>query len=130
MSIELTMLVWSVALLFVLILIQAMAGTAAQGLLPMAGNRDNLGPPKPFQARTLRIVQNHIEGLVLFAPLVLVAAQQNISTSLTVLGAQLFFFSRLAHAVTYVLGIPWLRTIAWLVGIVGTVMIFLALTIP
>ena len=79
MTIELTMLVYSVALLFLLILIQALAGVLAQGLPQMAGSRDNLGEPKPFQARTKRIVDNHREGLALFAPLVLVAAVAHIS---------------------------------------------------
>jgi uncharacterized MAPEG superfamily protein len=74
MTVELTMLVYSVALLFVLILVQAAAGVLAQGLPEMAGSRDGLPEPKPFQARTKRIVDNHREGLALFAPLVLVAA--------------------------------------------------------
>jgi len=127
MSVELTMLAYSVALLFVIILIQANAGVMAQGLMPLANNRDNLPEPSVFQARMKRVVDNHREGLILFAPLVLIAAQQGISTSTTVLGAQLFFYSRVAHAVLYILGVPMIRPLAWAVGIVGTVMIFLAL---
>ena len=127
MSIELTMLALSVALLFVLIIIQAVAGTQAQGAMTMANSRDNLGPPSVWQARTKRVVDNHREGLMLFAPLVLIAAHQGISTTLTVLGAQLFFYSRVAHAVVYLLGLPYIRPIFWLIGMIGTVMIFLAL---
>ncbi len=127
MSVELTMLAYSVALLFVIILIQANAGVMAQGLMPMVNNRDNLPAPTPFQARMKRVVDNHREGLILFAPLVLIAAHQGVSTSTTVLGAQLFFYSRVAHAVLYIAGVPVLRPLAWTVGIVGIVMIFLAL---
>lgn len=127
MSIELTMLALSVALLFVLVIIQAAAGTQAQGAMTMANNRDNLGPPSVWQARTKRCVDNHREGLIMFAPLVLIAAQQGVSTSLTVLGAQLFFYSRVAHAVVYLAGLPYIRPIFWTVGIIGTIMIFLAL---
>jgi uncharacterized MAPEG superfamily protein len=127
MTIELTMLVYSVALLFVLVLIQAAAGVLAQGLPEMAGSRDALPEPKPFQARTKRMVDNHREGLVLFAPLVLVAALAHVSTPMTVLGAQLFFYARIAHALLYVTGVPWVRPLAWGAGIVGTVMIFAAL---
>ena len=47
MSVELNMLVYSTALLLVLVLIQATAGVQAQGLQPMAGSRDDLPPPKP-----------------------------------------------------------------------------------
>ncbi|MFT3808620.1 MAG: MAPEG family protein [Micropepsaceae bacterium] len=127
MSVELTMLAYSVALLFVVILIQANAGVMAQGLMPMANNRDDLPAPTPFQARMKRVVDNHREGLILFAPLALIAAHQGISTSTTVLGAQLFFYSRVAHAVLYIAGVPAVRPLAWAVGIAGTVMIFLAL---
>jgi uncharacterized MAPEG superfamily protein len=124
MTIELTMLVYSVALLFLLILIQALSGVLAQGLPQMAGSRDNLPDPKPFQARTKRIVDNHREGLALFAPLVLVAAVAHISNPWTVLGAQLFFYARLVHAVLYLSGAPWIRPLAWGVGIVGTALVF------
>jgi len=127
MSLELTMLALSVGLLFVLIMIQASAGVSAQGAMIMAGHRDSLKEPSTWQARTKRCVDNHREGLILFAPLVLIAAQQGISTSTTVLGAQLFFYSRVAHAILYILGVPMIRPLAWGVGIAGTVMIFLAL---
>lgn len=127
LTVELTMLALSVALLFVLILIQSTAGAQAQGAMKMAGNRDDVGPPTPWQARTKRLVDNHREGLALFTPLVLIAAVAGVSTPMTVLGAQLFFFARVAHAIIYLAGWPYIRPIAWLVGIVGTAMIFLAL---
>jgi uncharacterized MAPEG superfamily protein len=127
MSVELTMLIYSVALLLVLVLIQASAGVLAQGLGPMAGARDNLPAPQPFQARTKRVVDNHREGLLIFAPLVLVAALAQVGNAWTVLGAQLFFYARVVHAGLYLAGVPWVRPLAWAVGIVGCVMIFLAL---
>lgn len=127
MSVELTMLAYSVALLLALVLIQAVAGVQAQGLMTMANSRDNLPPPKVFQARMNRVVDNHREGLTLFAPLVLIAAATDVSTALTVLGAQLFFYARLAHAVIYILGLPLIRPVPWVVGIVGTGMVLAAL---
>ncbi|HET6473152.1 MAG TPA: MAPEG family protein [Pseudomonadales bacterium] len=126
MTVELTMLVYSVVLLFALILIQALAGVLAQGLPQMAGARDNLPEPKAFQARTKRVVDNHREGLALFAPLVLVAAVAHISNPATVLGAQLFFYARVVHAGLYLAGVPWVRPLAWAAGIVGTAMVFTA----
>jgi uncharacterized MAPEG superfamily protein len=126
MSIELTMLVYSAALLLVLVLIQATAGVQAQGLMPMAGPRDELPPPKPFQARTKRLVDNHREGLTIFAPLVLAAAMAHVSNQWTVLGAELFFYSRVVHAALYLAGVPLVRPLAWAVGLAGTVMVLLA----
>jgi uncharacterized MAPEG superfamily protein len=126
MSVELTMLVWASALLLVLVVIQASAGILAQGAMTMAGPRDDLPEPKGFQARTLRVVDNHREGLTLFAPLIIVAALAHISNSWTVLGAELFFWGRLAHAVLYLAGVPMVRPLAWGVGLAGTIMVLLA----
>ncbi len=127
MKIELLMLTYSVGLLFVLILIQATSGTLVQGLMNLAGPRDSLPPKGVFQARAGRTVDNHREGLILFAPLVLVAAVSGVSNELTVLGAQLFFYSRVVHAAVYLAGVPAIRPAVWAVGIVGTAMIFYSL---
>jgi uncharacterized MAPEG superfamily protein len=127
MSVELTMLAYSVGLLILLVLVQATVGVRSQGLMPLSNNRDDLGPATGFHARMLRVVDNHREGLIMFAPLVLAAAVMQLSTPMTVLGAQLFFYSRLVHAVLYILGVPMVRPLAWFVGLVGTIMILLAL---
>jgi uncharacterized MAPEG superfamily protein len=125
---ELKMLTFSVVVLLVLILIQAVAGVVAQGFTRMAGNRDSLPPPSVFQARMRRVVDNHREGLILFAPLVFILTFNGITAfPMTVLGAQMFFYSRVVHAVTYVFGVPYIRTLAWLVGIAGTFMLLVPL---
>ena len=43
------------------------------------------------------------------------------------MGALVFFWARLIYAVIYLLGIPWLRTLAWFVSVIGMVMIALQL---
>ena len=68
-----------------------------------------------------------LENLVLFAALVLIALLPNKTNPTTLLGAQLFFWARLAYAVVYLAGIPWLRTAVWLVSMVGLLLIFLQL---
>ena len=127
MPIELRLLAYSVALLFALILVQASASTKAHGLPAVAGNRDNLPAPQGFDGRARRALYNHIEGMLLFAPLILIAAQQNLHTDTTVLGARLFFYGRLAHAGAYLIGLPFVRTAVWAVSIVGVGLVFLAL---
>jgi len=126
MTTELTMLAYSVALLIVLVLIQASIGVQAKGLVPMANNRDNVGPATGFHARMLRVVDNHREGITMFAPVILIAAAANVHSGMTVLGAQMFFYSRLVHAVLYVTGIPLVRPLFWAVGLAGTVIVLLA----
>jgi uncharacterized MAPEG superfamily protein len=61
---------------------------------------------------------------VLFAALVLIAVVSGKTNSTTLLGAQLFFWARLAHAGVYLAGIPWLRTLVWTVSVVGLILIF------
>lgn len=125
MSVELTMLAYAVALLIALVLVQAIAGILANGLPAQAGNRDSQPPPKPFHGRASRTVANHIEGLAMFAPLAIICTVAGLSSPMSVLGAQIFFYSRAAHAALYLLGVPWLRAAAWGGGMVGTVMVLL-----
>ena len=94
--------------------------------MPLAGARDNLPPPSVFQARAKRVVDNHREGLTVFAPLVLAISIAHISNHWTVLGAELFLCSRVAHAVVYLAAVPLIRPLVWSVGLVGTVMILFA----
>jgi uncharacterized MAPEG superfamily protein len=49
------------------------------------------------------------------------------ANAMTALGAQLFFWARLAYAAIYLAGIPWLRTAAWTVSVIGLILIFLQL---
>lgn len=127
MTVELTMLVYAVILLIVLIIIQTVTGLRAQGFKALAGSRDNLPEPTAMQARTRRVVDNHREGLTAFAPLILAAAVAHVSNDLTVLGAQMFFYSRVAHAVIYLAGWPYIRPFVYGVGATGMAMVAAAL---
>ena len=125
MSVELKMLVWSSVLLFLLVIIQATASSRKHGLKTLAGNRDQLGPAGEFEARAKRLVANHIENLAIFAPLLLAAVALQITGPHTALAATLFFWGRLAHAALYLAGIPWVRTLAFVVSTLGLVMLIL-----
>jgi uncharacterized MAPEG superfamily protein len=127
MGVELTMLAYSTGLLILMVLIQAGAGVRAQGAIPLANSRDGLPPPTGFHARMLRVVSNHREGLTMFAPLALACVVAQHTNGTSAMGAQLFFYSRVAHAVLYIFGVPMVRPLAWLVGVIGTVMMLAAL---
>lgn len=60
--------------------------------------------------------RNAIENLVVFAPLAILVHLLGAGNALTATAASVFFLSRLAHALIYTLGIPLLRTIAFVVG--------------
>lgn len=127
MTPELTYLAYCVLLLFIIIMIHAATGIRQNGGLTMANARDNLPEPSVFGARAKRLVENSKENMLLFAPLVLIAAAANISNSWTILGAQIFFFARIGHALVYLAGVPIIRPLFWLAGVVGCAFIFLAL---
>ena len=97
------------------------------GLPALAGNREHLPPIEGWAGRARRAHRNMLENLALFASLVLVAQVAGKANATTALGAELFFWARLIYAPVYVVGIPFLRTAAWLVSVVGLVMIFLQL---
>ena len=123
MTVELTMLVFSVGLLLVILLMQGTFGVLSNGLAAQAGPRDRLPEPSIVHARVTRLRANMIENLLLFAPIVLVAHAIGVSKEITILGAQLFFGARLAHAIIYMVGLPWIRPAAFAVALAGTLMI-------
>lgn len=127
MTPELTYLAYSIVLYFVIILIQASAGIRQHGGLTLANARDNLPAPNVFLARAKRNVDNMRENLWLFAPGILIAAIIGLSNSWTILGAQVFFFARVAYSIVYLAGWPIIRPLIWLAGVIGCALIYLAL---
>jgi uncharacterized MAPEG superfamily protein len=124
MSLDLQMLVWSAALALVQMLI-AVAGAQGQLGLPMlAGNREGLPALTGWAGRAQRAHLNMLESLAVFAIVVLVADVATRANATTALGATIFFWGRLAYALIYVVGVPWLRTAAWAISIVGIVLVF------
>ena len=124
MTPDLQMLVWSAALALVQMLV-AVAGAQAQlGLPLLAGNRDDLPRCTGWAGRAQRAHMNLLESLAVFAIVVLVAHAAGRANATTALGAQLFFWGRVAYAIIYVAGVPWLRTAAWGVSIAGIVLVF------
>jgi len=92
-----------------------------RGLLPVMGNPDPSQAPDPaWVDRARRAHVNAAENLVVFAPLVLVAAFAGVSTPATALAAKTYFVARLVHYVVYTAGIPAVRTLAFAVGFAAT----------
>ena len=127
MSTEMTMLVWSAALAWLQILPYSAGRNGAWTPAQVFGNRDDAPTDSGWVGRALRAHKNMLESLPIFAALVLVAQVTNQTSHLTALGAELFFWARLAYAVIYIAGVPYVRTAAWFVGVVGMGMIFVHL---
>ena len=127
MSLELTLLIWSALLTFAQMLIATSGAVLQLGLPAAAGNREHQPPLIGWAGRAQRAHRNALESLVLFAVLVLVTEITNKNNYLTGLGAQLFFWARLAYAIVYIVGVPWLRTAIWTVSMVGLALILIQL---
>lgn len=127
MSTELTLLVWSVILCVVQMLVAVMATQMQVGLPTLAGNRDEMPTLTGFAGRATRAHRNMLENLPLFAALALITQVSMLGNEMTALGAQLFFWGRLAYAVVYLIGLPWVRTGTWAVSMAGLVLILVQL---
>lgn len=125
MTTDLWMLVASAGLCWVLILVSAIP--ALKDPKVGLGNRDDVPDAAGAIARAQRATRNLQENLPLFAILVLVAHVSGAAGDTSALGAQIFFGARVAHALVYIAGVPGLRTLIWVVSIVGMGMIASAL---
>ena len=82
------------------------------------GNRDNLNEATPMGGRAERAAKNSIEAAVFFVPLALVANAVGRDAEV-LLGAQIAFWARIAYVPIYIAGIKYLRSLVWIVGVIG-----------
>jgi uncharacterized MAPEG superfamily protein len=83
--------------------------------------------PRPvplWGMRANRTYVNAVESFAPFAALVIVAHLAGKANATTAFLATSFFWLRLAHAVVYLLGIPYLRTVIYTLGFVAVIGIF------
>lgn len=123
MTIEMRMLLWLLQ-----IALAAMGSVAQRGLPWAVGPRD--GEAKPLSgvaARLNRASSNFLETFAFFAAVVLGGFALQRHDAMTALGAQLYFWARLAYVPIYATGIPYLRTLVWAVSIVGIVLLLATL---
>ena len=92
---------------------------AVRGISDTVGYPDNPKPQSIWAQRLMRAHANSVENLVVFATLVLVAAALGISGSQLATAAMLYFWARVAYVVVYVMGLPWLRTLAFTVAFIA-----------
>jgi uncharacterized MAPEG superfamily protein len=78
-------------------------------------------------ARLSRASSNFLETFPFFLAAVFAAYALQRHDSLTMIGAQLYFWARLAYLPVYAAGIPYLRTLVWAASLVGIVLMLVAL---
>ena len=118
-------LVWSGILTLLMLVVQLALCTKAwtpSGLQDAFGNREGLPTPSGMAGRADRAARNMIQGMVMFVTLVL-AAHIAGKASQAALGATVFFWARLVYWPLYLAGIVYARTLAWIVSIIGLILI-------
>ena len=128
MSPEFILVAFTLVLALVQILAAGVARTAELGAKWNAGPRDTVAPPPgKLAGRLLRAQANLMETLPIFIGAVVIASIEGKFGVLTFWGTHLYFFARLAYAPIYAFGISYIRSLVWLVGLVGLLMIIAAL---
>jgi len=124
MSIEIRMLGWAIVLGFVQLLLAAFTMTAQRGSKWNASARDGTPPPLTGVAGRLdRAFRNFLETFAFFAAAVLAVVLAQRQDAHTALGAQLYFWARLVYIPLYAAGIPYIRSLVWVVAMAGVVMV-------
>jgi uncharacterized MAPEG superfamily protein len=83
--------------------------------------------PRPVPLWGMRANRAHINAVETFAPfaaLVIVIHLAGKANAMTAFWAMFFFWARLAHAVVYMLGVPYLRTVIFTLSYVAVLGLF------
>jgi uncharacterized MAPEG superfamily protein len=130
MTIELTMLALATALGLIQIVLSAQAKNRQNGLEWTAGPRDE---PRPaltgVGGRLDRALANFLETFPYFATAVLIAHAAGRHDWMTIWGAQLYFWGRVAYVPLYAFGVTLVRTLAWTVATLGIILILLSFVV-
>lgn len=127
MTLELYCLAWAIVLGLAHILIAGNARTKELGFKWNLGARDEKTQDlNPLTGRLLRAQSNFLETFPLFASAVLIVAVSHSYSMYSYWGSLIYLIARIIYLPLYALGIPVIRTIIWLLSIIG----LLAVLIP
>ncbi|SEL76289.1 Uncharacterized conserved protein, MAPEG superfamily [Bosea lupini] len=116
----LSLIVASVALLFVHIGAQAIAATSELGSAWNAGPRDDdVRPQGVFAGRAERALRNYLETYPAFAVLAVALVASGRIDGIGFIGGAVWLIARIVYIPLYLAGIPYWRTLVWLAGAVG-----------
>ena len=118
-------LVWSGILTFLMLVLGLVFRTQAwspSGLMVAFSDREGVVAPLGIAGRADRAANNQIEAMAMFLALVLAASIAGKAPQ-AAFGATIFFWARLIYWPVYLAGIPVLRTLVWLVSIIGLILI-------
>jgi len=122
---EITILIAYGLLVMITILLQVMGAMTQLSMGYLMSSRDDNRGTRGMVARIERALNNSIIAMTLFAPAVLILEVLNKTNATTLLAAQVFMIARIIYLPVYALGVPAVRTLAWLAGFLATAVLYL-----
>lgn len=124
MNTELTILAWGCVLGLVHIFAAVRVKTRQYGTKWNMGARDEaLPPPEPIVGRLARAQANFFETFPIAAAAILIVSEAGLTNRWTEIGAIVWLAARVVYLPVYAAGIPKLRTLIFLLSVVGIAMI-------
>ncbi len=117
LDLTLFFVVWTFAVVVAAAVIRNKEWTS-EGRSLALGNRDVLPKPTNVGGRAIRAANNSIEAAIFFVPLALIAHLVG-KDSEVFLGAQIAFYARIIYVVIYLVGVPYVRSLVWFIGVIG-----------
>jgi len=122
---ELTLLAAYGILVLITLLLQVLGSMRTLSMGYLMSARDEPREVGLMTARIKRALDNSITAMALFAPAVLLLEVQNKTDNASLLACQVFLVARIIYLPVYALGVPAIRTLAWLAGFAATAILYL-----
>lgn len=124
MNTELTVLAWGCVLALVHVFAAVRVKTRQYGVAWNMGARDEvLPPPQALVGRLARAQANFFETFPIAAAAILIVSQTGLTSPWTGIGAIVWLVARILYLPVYAAGIPRIRTLIFLVSVIGIGMI-------
>lgn len=119
-----SLLAWSILLGLVYLVLGAALGKSRREMAWNMSSRDAPPPPRTLHGgRAQRAFHNFMETFPFFAAALVCAIATSRDGYLPELGAQLYFWARVAYLPIYILAVPVIRSLVWFVSIAGIVLL-------
>ncbi|KMM75466.1 membrane protein [Xanthomonas sp. NCPPB 1128] len=118
MPVEIRMLAWAILLGIAQLLLASAFVTAQRGVKWNASARDAPQPPPAGVAGRLdRALRNFLETFPFFAAAAVAVAALGKGDAHTALSAQIYLWARVAYVPLYAAGVPYVRSLVWVVSL-------------
>lgn len=125
MSITLSLLVWSSAVFALYLGVQAILFQLEYGIKFGAGPCDDKGPAKgAMLGRSERALRNFLETYPVFIALSAAIVFADKASGITEWGGILYLLCRVLYLPAYLGGVPYLRSMIWLIAMLGLASMF------